>query len=44
MKDVTQEEWENIPDAQELVKVSRKRRNLEYMNNNMYTPVPDSIL
>lgn len=41
MKEVSSTEWENIPDALELVKVSRKRKNQEHQR---YTPVPDSIL
>ena len=41
MKDVTQTEWEELPEAPDMAKMSRKRRNQEYQR---YTPVPDSIL
>ena len=35
------EQWEQLPEAPDLVKISRKKRNQEYQR---YTPVPDSIL
>jgi hypothetical protein len=41
MKDMSREQWESLPEAADLVKISRKRRNQEYQR---YTPVPDSIL
>lgn len=41
MKNVTMDEWQNIPEAPDLVKPSKKQRNQEYQR---YTPVPDSIL
>ena len=41
LKEVSLEQWESLPDAPDLVKISRKRRNQEYQR---YTPVPDSIL
>ena len=30
MKDMSREDWESLPDAPDLVKISRKRRNQEY--------------
>lgn len=41
ISDVSRDQWEALPDAPDLVKISRKRRNQEYQR---YTPVPDSIL
>ena len=38
---MSRQEWEELPDAPDLVKISRKKRNQEYQR---YTPVPDSIL
>lgn len=41
MKDISREQWETLPDAPDMVKTSRKKRNQEYQR---YTPVPDTIL
>ena len=30
MKDMSREDWESLPDALDLAKVSRKRRNQEF--------------
>ena len=40
LADVSLEEWETLPDSQDLVKFSRKKRN----DFQRYTPVPDSVL
>lgn len=41
LKTVSIDEWNTLPDAPDLTKISRKRRQDEYKR---YTPVPDSIL
>ena len=41
LKTVSIDEWNALPDAPDLTKISRKRRADEYKR---YTPVPDSIL
>ena len=41
MKDMSEDQWKNLPEGQEFVKTSRKKKNQEYKR---YTPVPDSII
>jgi len=40
LKDVSREQWEALPDAQDLVKQNKKKR----ADSQRYTPVPDSVL
>lgn len=40
LADVSYEQWETLPESQDLVKYNRKKRNAY----TKYTPVPDSIL
>ena len=41
LADVTREDWEALPDAQDLVKQNKKRKLHEKQRD---TPVPDSVL
>ena len=41
LADVSREDWEALPDAQDLVKQNKKRKMNE---RQRYTPVPDSVL
>jgi hypothetical protein len=38
---VSREDWEALPDAQDLVKQNKKRKLNE---KQRYTPVPDSVI
>lgn len=41
LADVSREDWEALPDAQDLVKQNKKRKLNE---KQRHTPVPDSII
>jgi hypothetical protein len=41
MKEVSYQEWQDLPDSIDQAKIARKKRNQEFQR---YTPLPDSIL